>query len=168
MKAVNVTVLIMLALAVGLMVVAYLKDPGLPLEGFKDGWKMFFKICPVMIIAFIAAATLSKIIPTELMTQWLGEDSGFRGLAIATLAGSLTPGGPFVQFPIIAALYKSGVAVGPLMTYISAWALLGVNRFLIFEVSILGWKLSLCRIGVSLCFPFMIGFLTQIVWNRLR
>ena len=168
MKDINITVLIMLVIAIGVMVIVYLKDPGLVFEGFKDGWKMFFKIFPVMIIAFIVAATLSKIVPTELITHWVGKDSGFRGLAIATMAGSLTPGGPFVQFPIIAALYKSGVAVGPLMTYISAWALLGINRFIIFEVPILGWKLSICRIVISLCLPFMIGLITQIVWSQIR
>ena len=76
---------------------------------------------------------ISKVLPRELMTRWLGDESGFRGLVIAAIAGSLTPGGPFVQFPIVAALLKSGAGIAPLMTYISAWSLLGINRLFIFQ-----------------------------------
>ena len=120
MKGLNVTIVIMLVLAVAVIVLAYLKDPGLPAEGFKDGLKLFVKVVPVLLLAFIAAGIISKVLPREFISRWLGEESGMRGLAIATLAGILTPGGPLIQFPIVAALLKSGVAVAPLMTYICA------------------------------------------------
>lgn len=167
-KGTNVTVVIMLVLAITVFIFAYLKDPGLPAEGLKEGMKLFIAILPALLFAFIAAGIFSKILPREFISRWLGEESGIRGLAIATLAGTLTPGGPFIQFPIVAALYKSGVAIAPLMAYVSAWSLLGIQRFLIAEVPILGWKLSMCRMIASLCFPFIIGFLTQIFWNQFR
>ena len=169
MKLINGTVLIMLVMTVAVIVFAYLKDPGLPLQGFKESWKMFIAIFPAIILAFIVAGVVGKILPGEQqMNRWLGEESGLRGLAIGTLAGALTPGGPFIQFPIVAALYKKGVAVGPLMSYICAWALLGVHRFMIFEVPILGWRLSLCRFVASLVFPFIIGLFAQILWKNMQ
>ena len=42
---------------------------------------------------FIAAGMIGKVLPRELMTQWLGEESGMRGLILGTLAGLVTPGG---------------------------------------------------------------------------
>jgi uncharacterized membrane protein YraQ (UPF0718 family) len=168
MKGLNITIVIMLVLAVAVIVLAYLKDPGLPAEGLKDGLKLFVKVAPVLLLAFIAAGIISKVLPREFISRWLGEESGMRGLAIATLAGILTPGGPLIQFPIVAALLKSGVAVAPLMTYICAWSLLGFHRFLIAEMPILGWKLSVCRMAASLFFPFMIGLLTQLFWKQIR
>lgn len=107
------------------------------------------------------------LLPRELMSRWLGEQSGLRGLMIATLAGSLTPGGPFVQFPIVAALFKAGAGVAPLMAYITAWSILGVNRFLVYEAPMLGWRLSLARMAASLVFPMIIGLLTRFLWTRL-
>jgi len=161
------TLVIMLVLAGVLTLTAYLKAPGLPVEGLKAGGKLFLSILPTLIIAFIAAGMISQVLPRELMTRWLGEESGLRGLLIATLAGAVTPGGPFVQFPIVATLLKAGAGVAPLMAYISAWSLLGVNRLLVYEIPLLGWKLALSRLTVSLIFPIIIGLLTRLLWVRL-
>ena len=130
----NATLLIMLVIAVVLTFLAYKKDPHLPLEGIKAGGKLFWDILPAMVLAFISAGMIGHVLPRETMIRWLGEESGFRGMIIATLAGAFTPGGPFVQFPIVAALLKSGAGIGPLMAYISAWSLLGLNRFLVYEI----------------------------------
>ena len=167
MKVINLTFAIIFLLASGLTILAYMKDTSLPLEGLKDGGKLFLDILPVLILAFIAAGMIGKVLPRELMTRWLGEESGMKGLTIATMAGALTPGGPFVQFPIVASLLKAGAGIAPLMAYITSWSLLGINRFLIYEVSMLGWKLSLTRMVASLIFPFIIGWLTKILYVRI-
>lgn len=161
------TVGVMFLLAGVTTIIAYFKDHHVPLEGLKAGGKMFWNIFPALVLAFIAAGMISKILPREIMSRWLGEESGLRGLILATLAGSLTPGGPFVQFPIVAALIKSGAGVAPVMAYISAWSLLGMNRFLVYELPLLGWKLSLSRLSASLLFPIIIGLLTRFLWVRL-
>jgi len=166
-KKMNITVLIIMLVAGALTFTAYIKDPHLPLEGLKDGWKLFRDIFPALVFAFIAAGMISKVLPRELMTRWLGDESGLGGMIIATIAGALTPGGPFVQFPIVAALLKSGAGVAPLMAYISSWSLLGFNRFFIYEVPLLGWKLALCRVSASLVFPVIIGMLTRFLYVRL-
>ena len=41
-----------------------------------------------------------------------------RGILIGMTLGSLTPGGPMTHFPIIASLFKVGVGVGPLVSYL--------------------------------------------------
>ena len=129
---------------------------------------MFWGIFPALVFAFIAAGMIGKVLPRDLMTRLLGEESGLLGLITGTAAGALTPGGPFVQFPIVAALLKSGAGVAPLMAYISAWSLLGINRFLIYEVNLLGWRLALCRMAASLLFPMIIGVLTRMLWMRFQ
>ena len=165
-KVMDVTVWVMLFLAGALVVMAYMKSPHLPVQGLKAGGKLFWDILPSLVLAFIAAGMITMVLPRELMTRWLGEESGFRGLVIATLAGSVTPGGPFVQFPIVAALLKSGAGIAPLMAYLTAWSLLGLNRILVYEIPMLGWKLALCRITASLIFPVIIGLITRFLWFK--
>ena len=164
----NATIWVLLAMTAVLTAIAYFKDPGLALDGLKDGGNLMLGILPMLILAFIAAGMMGKVLPRELMTRLMGDQSGIRGLSIGTLAGMLTPGGPFIQFPIVAALFKSGAGVAPLMAYISAWSLLGVNRFLAYEVPILGWKLAGCRMAASLIFPFVIGLLTRALWLKIQ
>jgi uncharacterized membrane protein YraQ (UPF0718 family) len=166
-KLMDVTVWIMLILAGALVVIAYTRDPHLPVQGLKAGGKLFWDILPSLVLAFIAAGMITMVLPRELMTRWLGEESGLRGLVIATLAGTVTPGGPFVQFPIVAALLKSGAGIAPLMAYLTAWSLLGLNRILVYEIPMLGWKLALSRIAASLIFPIIIGLITRFLWLRL-
>ncbi len=163
----NITFWIMLLLASALTTIAYTKNPLLTLEGLKAGGKLFWDILPAMILAFVAAGMITKVLPRELLTRWMGEGSGFRGLIVASLAGSLTPGGPFIQFPIVAALLKSGAGIAPMMAYVSAWSLLGLNRFLVYEMPLLGWKHSVARMAASMIFPVIIGVLTRFVWIRL-
>ena len=163
----NITIVIMFILAGSLTTIAFIKGRHLPLEGLQNGGRLFLDILPTLCLAFIAAGMISIVMPRELLTRWLGEESGMSGLIIATIAGSLTPGGPFVQFPIVAALLKSGAGIAPLMSYISAWSLLGVNRFLIYEVPLLGWKLALSRMAASLIFPVIIGMITRFIWMKI-
>ncbi|MBW1766164.1 MAG: permease [Deltaproteobacteria bacterium] len=166
-RKIDMTTIAMLIFVVVLAFFAYRKGPGIPLQGLKEGGKLFLDIMPVMIIAFIAAGMIGQILPRELMTRWLGEESGLRGLVIATIAGAVTPGGPFVQFPIVAALFKSGAGIAPLMAYVTSWSLLGINRFLVWEVPLLGWRLAVSRLAVSLVFPIAIGLITRFVYVRL-
>ena len=163
----NVTLIIMFLLASTLTILAYLRNPAYPLEGLKDGGKLFADILPAMVFAFIAAGMIAKVLPRELLTRWIGEESGLRGIVVASLAGAVTPGGPFVQFPVVVALLKSGAGIAPLGAYISSWALLGVNRFFIWELPLLGWKLATCRWVASLVFPIFIGLLTRFLWLRI-
>ena len=158
---------IMLLLSTALAVMAYRKDPALPLEGIKAGGRLFLSILPIMTVAFVAAGLIGQVLPRELMTRWLGHESGFRGVMIATLAGAMTPGGPFVQFPIVAALLHSGAGVAQMMAYLSAWSLFGVNRLLVWEVPMLGWRLALTRVVASLVFPPLIGLLTRALWEKV-
>ena len=146
---------------------AYQKGPSIALVGLKSGGNLFLDILPAMVLAFIAAGMIMQVLPRDLLTKWLGEDSGARGLIIATVAGAVTPGGPFIQFPIVAALYKAGAGVAPIITYIAAWSLLGMNRFLIYEIPMLGPKLSITRMLVSLIFPVIIGWITKVLLARL-
>jgi len=161
------TLWIMAFIAVGLTLLVYRKDPGLVFTGLKTGFGMLMGIVPALVFGFWIAGMITVIMPTELLTRLLGEESGLKGLLIATVGGMLTPGGPFVQFPIVNALLQQGAAVAPVVTYLSAWALMGINRFLVYEVPLLGWKLAVTRILASLAFPALIGLLTKVIWGKI-
>jgi uncharacterized membrane protein YraQ (UPF0718 family) len=148
-------------------VIAYLIKPSLVLEGLKDGGMFFWQVIPILIPAFIMGGLIAKMLPGDAISKWVGAHSGLRGMVIATLGGALTPGGPIVQFPIIALLYQKGMGVGPLTAYVSAWSLIQIQRFLFMELPLLGWQLAIVRIVASLVFPVIIGFVAEIMWSAL-
>jgi uncharacterized membrane protein YraQ (UPF0718 family) len=104
------------------------------------------------------------LVSPESLARWLGQDTGARGLLLGTAVGAITPGGPFVAFPLLAVLLKSGASVGVVSAYVASWALLGLHRVAAFELPILGWRFVVCRFLASLAFPVLIGWVAQVLW----
>jgi len=128
-------------------------------RGLDTSWSMFLTVAPRMGAAFLMAGFVEVLVPKNLITKWIGEKSGFRGILIATAAGVLTPGGPMVSFPLIAALYKLGAHMGPLVGYLTSWELLGIQRIIVWEIPFMGMKFVSLRFLVSLSFPIIAGMI---------
>jgi uncharacterized membrane protein YraQ (UPF0718 family) len=136
-------------------------------EALSSGTKLFLGVLPNLLLGFALAGFLHVLLPSEWIVKWMGHESGIRGLFAGTLAGTLTPGGPFTHFPILASFLTKGAGVGPVCAYIAAWALLGVNRFLVWELPILGSQIALARLFSSLWFPPLIGWLGSTIHRML-
>lgn len=157
--------LLMVSLAAIVTFIAYRR--GTMGAGFSQTAALLWQVAPVLIPAFILAGMVSVILPMENLTRWLGAEAGFRGLLLGTLAGALTPGGPFLAFPMLAVLLKGGVSVGVVTAYLTAWSLLGVHRILAFEIPILGLRFVAVRVAASIVAPVAMGFIAQVLWSRL-
>lgn len=151
------------ALALAATVAAYFKSPELPLRGATTAARLFVMVLPNMMVGFLLGGMVQVLLPRELLAGYAGENSGFVGLLIATVAGSITPGGPFIQFPLVASLWKSGAGIGPITAYITAWALLGVQRILVWEAPIMGWNYVLIRFLATISLPFIAGYVAAFV-----
>lgn len=130
-------------------------------QGFSEAAALFLQVLPNLAVGFCLAGFIAVMLPHETVAAWLGAGTGSRGLVLGTLAGALTPGGPFTHFPILASLLAKGAAPGPVAAYITSWALLGVHRVLIWEAPILGWGFVTARLLPSLTCPFLVGWAAQ-------
>lgn len=160
--------IIMSVLSGILGVYVYKKDPSLLFESAKSGGLLFVKILPVMLLAMFLAGLMENAFPRAALARYVGRESGWTGLLIGTVMGILTPGGPFVQFPIVASLFRAGADIGPVVSYISAWSLLGLNRVIALEVPLLGLHVVGVRFISSLIFPPIIGAIARALWDFLK
>jgi uncharacterized membrane protein YraQ (UPF0718 family) len=97
----------------------------------------------------------------------VGGESGLRGILIGTVAGGLTPGGPYVSLPIVAGLLKAGAGVGTMVAYLTAWSLWAVGR-LPMEFGMLGWRFTLVRLACTFFFPPIAGLIAQIFFSNIK
>lgn len=134
-------------------------------EAGASGGSLFVSVLPNLLLGFTIAGLLQVVLPRDLILRWMGEGSGLRGILAGSLAGTLTPGGPFTHFPILAGFLKAGAGIGPVSAYIAGWALLGVNRIVVWELPILGWKFALARILACLFVPPLCGLLTEAIYR---
>jgi hypothetical protein len=100
--------LIMAIIAITLLIFAYTRGGDLHVLSLKSGWNILLQTLPMLIFAFIIAGTIQHVLPQELISKWIGDESGLRGIAIGAVAGGFMPGGPVTSLPIAAAIYKSG------------------------------------------------------------
>lgn len=130
-------------------------------QAFGIAWTLALTIMPVLGAALLLAGFVQAGIAKETIGRWLGSESGLRGLAIATLAGAATPGGPMAAFPLVMALAAGGADRGALIAYVTAWSLNGFQRILIWEIPILGPEFALLRFLASLPLPILAGLMAR-------
>lgn len=151
---------IMGVLAAVLLYLGYVKGHAQHISGLRTAFDMMVGIVPLLVFAFIVAGMVQALIPRELVSGWVGAESGMRGILIGTVAGGLTPGGPYVSLPLAAGFLRSGAGVGTMVAFLTAWSLVAVTR-LPMEVGIMGWKFTLVRILCTFFFPPIAGLLAQ-------
>lgn len=159
--------IIMAILATVLLAIGYSRGEGQHVQGINSGLKMIVEIIPLLLFAFIVAGMIQVLLPQELLAKWIGEESGFKGILIGTVAGGLTPGGPYVSLPVVAGLLKAGAGVGTLVAFLTAWSLWAVAR-LPMEIGILGWKFTLVRLACTFFFPPIAGFIAQLAFSGVK
>ncbi len=124
-------------------------------NGARAGVMEFILLLPRIGIGVIGSGFVAEALPNEWIAPWLGPQSGFLGIVIATIGGALTPGGPVVGFSIGAAALKSGAGAPQVIAYSTAWALYAIHRLLIWEVPLMPARVVWLRAAVSLPLPFM-------------
>jgi uncharacterized membrane protein YraQ (UPF0718 family) len=126
---------------------------------------LFVQVVPLLLAAFLIAGLIQVLISREVVTRWLGAGSGWRGLALACLGGGLIPGGPYVYFPIAAALLKAGAGLGVLVAFVSAKNIWSLTR-LPLEFALLGPRLTAIRLVVTFIIPPLSGILAEALFGR--
>jgi uncharacterized membrane protein YraQ (UPF0718 family) len=153
---------IMGVLAIALFIIATFLGEGKNIAGLRKAWEMSKQILPLLAFAFIMAGLVQVLLPKDLLVKWVGESSGFRGIMIGTLAGAITPGGPYVSLPIVAGLLSGGAGIGTMVSFLTSWSLWAVAR-LPMEVGIIGWKFTIIRLLSVLIFPPIAGILANML-----
>lgn len=116
---------------------------------------------PRMIFALAAAGFIWVMLPRDLLSRFIGRNSGLKGLIIATAGGIITPGGPASAFPLLAILGGAGADRGIMIAYITSWAMLGMQRILVWDLPLMGNEFTLVRILVSLPLPIIAGLIAR-------
>ena len=159
--------IIMGVLAIVLLFIGYQKGGGEHILGLKAAGNLLVQIVPLLIFAFIIAGMIPLLVPQELISQWVGAESGFRGVLIGTAVGAFLPGGPFVTLPMAIGLLRIGASVGTMVALLTGWSLLAFSRMPL-EIGILGWKFALIRLACTFFFPPIAGLIANKLFSGIN
>lgn len=130
-------------------------------KGVTRSLKLLIEIAPIILAAMVIGSYFQTVVPRERVASMLGDSSGIKGLVIATIAGALTPGGPFASFPLLLALFEAGAGYGAAVAYLTAWAAISLQRAIVWEWPLLGTELTLVRNLVSVPLPVISGLIAR-------
>lgn len=131
-------------------------------EGSRSTVKTLVQVGPILLVAVVVMGFTDVLVPQGWVERWLSDASGPRGLAVAWLAGVLTPGGSIVGFPLAAGLLRTGASPAVVVTYVTSMGLLNLLR-LPMEVGLYGPRMLALRVAASLVVPFVAGGLARLL-----
>jgi hypothetical protein len=135
--------------------IAYRRGPKIMTASLREGALDFINIVPRIALGVIGSGYIAAVIPQQVITGWLGPNSGWPGVLTAVIAGAATPGGPVVGFSIGAVALRAGGGSPQVLAYVVAWALFAFQRLLLWEIPFMPARFVWFRAAVSVPFPFL-------------
>ena len=144
---------------------AWQRHPTVLVSGWRASLESFVTLAPLMMLSLVVAQLAQALIPQEQIAQWIGHESGWRGIWVGSLAGVLAPGGPMIVFPMAAGLLHAGAGLGTLVAYITAWSMWGV-RIILLESALIDPQFALVRFLSCVFVPPLAGGIAHLVFAR--
>ena len=143
--------------------IAWQRGPKVLTASMREGTMDFIRVVPRIALGVVGSGYIAAVIPQEIITGWLGPDSGWSGVLTAVIAGAATPGGPVIGFSIGAVALKSGGGTPQVVAYVIAWALFAFQRLILWEIPFMPARFVWFRAAVSLPFPFLAAGLSMMI-----
>ena len=136
-------------------------------DGLHASWKMAWGAMPMLLLGFVLAGQASVWIPKGIVETYMGKSSGFSGVLIGWGLGMAVPLVTSTLFPVIALMLAMQVSTAALVTFLTAWGLIQIQRLVVWEISFLGWELALIRFAVCFFIPPLAGWLCELLRRNL-
>lgn len=144
-------------LAIGALGWSYSKDKAKTRQGLTKAWKAFENILPAFAVVLLVIGILLTIISPAAVTVMLGGDSGFYGMLIAAVIGSITLIPGFIAFPLAKAVLDMGAGIQQVAVFVSTLMMVGVVTAPL-ERQFFSTKVMLLRNGMSFVFAFVVAY----------
>jgi uncharacterized membrane protein YraQ (UPF0718 family) len=154
--------IILYILAAGLLIFSFFKDRKKTKQALIKAWKSFENILPQFAAILLIIGIMLAILSPEIISNMIGKQSGFLGMAVASVLGSITLIPGFVAFPLAAALLKSGAGFMQIAVFISTLMMVGIVTIPL-EMKYFGKKAALTRNLLAFICSFAIAAVIGVV-----
>ena len=132
------------SVAGGLLLLSFFKDRQKTSKALLKAWKAFENIMPQFLGILLLIGLLLALVSPEIISSLIGQESGWLGILIAAILGSITLIPGFVAFPLAAALLLSGAGIAQIAVFVSTLMMVGVVTLPV-EMKYFGKRAALVR-----------------------
>lgn len=128
----------------------------------KKAWKAFENILPQFLAILIIIGVMLAILTPEQISKILGSESGWIGVLIAAVIGSITLIPAFVAFPLAAALLNNGAGYMQIAAFVSTLMMVGIVT-LPLEKQYFGKKAAIARNAAAFIFSLIVALVMGVI-----
>lgn len=154
--------IILYLLAFLFLILSFFKDKKKTKMALKKAWKAFENILPQFLSILVIIGIMLAVLTPETISKLIGQQSGWIGMLIAGIAGSITLIPGFVAFPLAAALLKSGAGFMQIAVFISTLMMVGIVTIPL-EIKYFGKKAAILRNSLAFIFSFAVATVIGVV-----
>lgn len=162
LEGVYVFTVILYILAVGLLLLSFIKDKKKTKMALKKAWKSFENILPQFLSILIIIGVMLAVLSPETISKLIGQRSGWYGMAVAGVIGSITLIPGFVAFPLAAALLNNGAGFMQIAVFLSTLMMVGIVTIPV-EMKYFGKKAAIIRNSLAFIFSFVVAIVIGVV-----
>lgn len=153
---------IMYGISLLFLAVSFFKDKKKTKMALKKGWKSFENILPEFLVIILLVGVLLAFLDAELISKIIGSNSGWLGVLLAAVIGSITLIPGFIAFPTAALLLQGGAGYMQIGAFISTLMMVGVVTIPV-ELKYFGKKLTILRNLLAFVFSFVVAYIIGLV-----
>ncbi len=149
---------ILYILTISLILLSYYKDKQKTKQSLKKAWKSFKNILPQLLGIVTTVGIIVAFLNPETIGRIIGDSSGWYGVILAAVVGSITLIPGFVAFPTAAMLLNNGAGYMQLGAFISSLMMVGVMTIPV-EINFFGKKVTILRNIFAFIFSLFVAII---------
>ncbi|WP_373845161.1 permease [Clostridium sp.] len=150
--------IILYGITLFLLVISFFKDEPKTKMALKKAWKSFENILPQFLGVIILVGILLSILDAQFISKIIGGESGWFGVIVSAVIGSITLIPGFVAFPTAQMLVENGAGYMQIGAFVSALMMVGVITMPV-EIKYFGKKLTIWRNVLAFIFSLFVAFI---------
>jgi len=143
-----------------------LADPAHGAEVEQIVGKTFAQTIDIILAVFLLIGLLQVWVPPRSVARVFGAESGWKGVALASIVPLLIGGSLFTILPLLHALREKGARIAVIGAFLTAWG--GKLPLLPLEIKFLGWRFAVLRLGLIVPAAFLVGILLEAFVERRK
>ena len=140
-----------------LLLLSFFKDRKKMRMALKKGWKAFDNILPQFLVVILFVGVMLAVLDPQTISRLIGKNSGWVGVILAAVVGSITLIPGFVAFPTAALILQAGAGYMQIGAFISTLMMVGVVTIPV-EIKYFGKKMTLLRNLMAFIFSFFVAY----------
>jgi len=153
------TIYIVTAVALG---ISFFKSKEKTIQALKKAWKSFENILPQFLSILLIIGFVLSVLNANQISQLIGQESGWIGVFIASIIGSITLIPGFIAFPLASALLKNGAGYMQIGAFISTLMMVGIVTIPL-EIKFFGKKAAILRNSLAFVFSLFVALMLGVL-----